>query len=234
MSFISEVILLFKTARESFLTINGTSGNDNMILIHETLLNTCLSVCFVGTDTGCASGVVLRDNAYQGSNTNTFNCMLSPITAYDPDITVFEGAHHAYKQKWLSKLTNQSIIRSTKKGGRELIIQVIKDTWTCRLKGAKTFYSCVTPLALLEILADRDGGLERSDAITLPLRLPSFWTSNTRVPEYTHTMEDAQKKAIRLGLPFSDDLLTAFATHFLLTAKSFPKYLPEWDGKPAA
>ena len=44
-------------------------------------------------------------------------------------------------------------------------------------------------------------------------------------------MENAQKKALRAGLPFFDNLLAAFATYLLLAANYFPKDCPEWYGK---
>ena len=65
--------------------------------------------------------------------------MLSPLDAYDPSITVFKGEHRADKQKWSSKLTNQSIIQATKQGAREFILHVVEDTWTRRLKDNETF-----------------------------------------------------------------------------------------------
>ena len=69
-------------------------------------------------------------------------------------------------------MTNQNIIRYTKRGVRALIIHAIEDTWTRRLKDADKFYLCVTPLALLELLTKNGRGLKCSDTITLLIRLP--------------------------------------------------------------
>ena len=43
---ISEVILLIKTPQEAFYPINGTPGDDHMVLFWENILNTCLYVHF--------------------------------------------------------------------------------------------------------------------------------------------------------------------------------------------
>ena len=146
MPFVSEVILLFKTAREAFSSIDGPPSVNEMVLLCETLLNTFLPVRFVVTDTGCASGVFLSNDAYQRSHATTFDRMLAPLVTYNPSITVFEGAHSADQKKWSSKLINQSIIQVTKRGAHKFILHVVKDTWTFRLKNNKTFYSWVTPL----------------------------------------------------------------------------------------
>ena len=81
-----------------------------MVLVCENFLNTCLSDRFIGIDSGCASGVVLRNDSYQRSHATTFHHMFVPIYSYDLNIAVFEGAHRADKQKWSANLTNQIII----------------------------------------------------------------------------------------------------------------------------
>ena len=113
----------------------------------------------------------------------------------------------------------------------KFVLPIVEDTCTRRLKNAKAFYSRVAPLALLELLANHSGGLERADIISLILRLPYFWTRNTHILEYINAIEEAQKKLLQAGCPFSNYLITAFVTHSLLTDNSFPKDLPEWDGK---
>ena len=98
MTYVYEVILLFKTDRQSFAPICGTTGNGNMVLLHETLLNTCLYVYFLGTDSDYGSGVCLKNDAYQRSHTTTFNHMLALLFAYDPVSTVFKGSHRLDKE----------------------------------------------------------------------------------------------------------------------------------------
>ena len=61
---ISEIILLFKTTRKSFASIDGHPGDDNMILLRETLPNIFLSIRFVVIDAGYESDVVLSEDAY--------------------------------------------------------------------------------------------------------------------------------------------------------------------------
>ena len=43
-------------------------------------------------------------------------------------------------------------------------------------------------------------------------------------------MEDSQKKASQASIPITDDWLVAIASYSLLTAGSFPKQQPDWDG----
>ena len=57
-----------------------------------------------------------------------------------------------------------------------------------------------------------------------------FWNGDPRVPEYINKMEESQKKATHTGLPITYDRLLAIASFFLLSAGSFPKQRPEYDG----
>ena len=71
----------------------------------------------------------------------------------------------------------------------------------------------VNPLALLYILAKNGRGLNNTDVTYLLLRLPSFWTSDPRVPESINAMVDVQKKVLQIGPPLSKNLLAAFVKH---------------------
>ena len=46
-----------------------------------------------------------------------------------------------------------------------------------------------------------------------------------------NALRDAQKKSVRAGLPFSNNLLTAIGSSSLLKANSFPKDRATWDSK---
>ena len=61
-----------------------------------------------------------------------------------------------------------------------------------------------------------------------------LWEQDPRVPEYLNSLKDAQKKSVRAGLPFSDNLLTAIVSPSLLKANFFPKDRATWDGKEPA
>ena len=120
-------------AREALYPIGKPPGDNNTVLLRKNLLNHCLYACFVGTDASCTYSVVLNDDTLKRSHMTTFDSMLDPLAAYDPNITVFEGAHHADEQKWAANLTNQSIIRANERGFRKFILHVIEEMSTWRL-----------------------------------------------------------------------------------------------------
>ena len=136
---VSNIILIFNTDLEAFSTIEGSPRDNDMVLLRNTLLNTCLSVHCVVTDASCISGVVLSNEAYKRSHETTFDRILDPLAAYNPNITLFEGAHCADIQKLAAKLINQSIIQATERGAHNSILYVVEDTWTQRCKNAETF-----------------------------------------------------------------------------------------------
>ena len=96
---VSNIFLIFKKDLEAFSTIEGYPGDNDMVLLCNTLLNTCLSVHCVVTDTGCISGVALGNEAYKRYHETTFDRILDPLAVYNPNITFFEGEHHTDKQK---------------------------------------------------------------------------------------------------------------------------------------
>ena len=89
----------------------------------------------------------------------------------------------------------------------------------------------VSPLELLTHFAEEIRGLEVTDVVTLIGELPGYWTSDPHVPQFIMTMEEAQKKAQRSGLPITNNWLAAFTTSPLLLANYFPNDHPEWDRK---
>ena len=92
----------------------------------------------------------------------------------------------------------------------------------------------VSSLELLAHFSKEIGDLKVTNVFTLIGELPGYYTSNPRVPQFIMTMEEAQKKAQRAGLPITDNWLAKFATSSLLLTNSFPKNRPEWEEKPKA
>ena len=87
---------------------------------------------------------------------------------------------------------------------------------------------------MLAQLTTASGRLERVDIVDLLFSLAHLWEQDPRAPEYLNSLKEAQKKSVRAGLPFLDDLLTAIGSSSLLKANSFPKYRATWDGKEPA
>ena len=92
----------------------------------------------------------------------------------------------------------------------------------------------VSPLELLAHFSKEIGGLEVTNVVTLICKLPRYWSSNPRIPQFIITMEEAQKKANRSGLPITNNWRVEFSASSLLLTNSFPNDCSEWDGKPKA
>ena len=82
---------------------------------------------------------------------------------------------------------------------------------------------------MLAQITTASGGLERVDIVDLLFSLAHLWEKYPRVPKYLNSLKDTQKKSVRAGLPFSDNLLTAIGSSSLLKANSFPKDRATWD-----
>ena len=142
MSTITEVDTLSSDARNTFSPITGVPVDNDIFRLTKLLIRLCLSVRFHGTDVGCASGIVLSNAPYKRaqSTSTSFDRMIAPLAIYDPAIISYTtGSHRSDERKWAAKLINQSLIPATKQGARDLVLAVVKDTWTHRLKDANMF-----------------------------------------------------------------------------------------------
>ena len=53
------------------------------------------------------------------------------------------------------------------------------------------------------------------------------------IPQFIVMMEDAQKKAKRVGMPIANAELVMMASAAVLTAQHFPRKVTDWEGRPA-
>ena len=75
------------------------------------------------------------------------------------------------------------------------------------------------------------GGLKWVDTVDLLVSLTQMWEQDPSVIKSFNGLRNGQKKAKRVSLPFSDDLLAAITSYSLLKSNYFPKDRPKWDGK---
>ena len=192
----------------------------------------------VGSKSRKITGLVLPDAAYKNQSgvTSLFDEDNIPLDEYDPSVTRDTNAWEKQKLQALCnpRLNNQDRIRTTKHGCRIFILHAFKEVHCISLRDEDTYYEMVSPLELLAHFAKEIGGLEITDVVILISKLPGYWYSNPRVPQFIITMEEAQKKAKHSGLPITENWLAPFATSSLLLANSFSNDCSEWYGKPKA
>ena len=121
-----------------------------------------------------------------------------------------------------------------KHGCRLFILHAFEEVHYISLRDEDTYYEMVSLLELLAHFAKEIRGLEVTNVVTLIGELSVYWNSDPQVPQFIVTMEEAQKKSQRAGLPITDNCLAVFATSSLLLANSFPNDRPEWDGNTEA
>ena len=135
---------------------------------------------------------------------------------------------------WNNHLDNQDHIRTTNHGCRLFILHAFEEVHYISLRNEDTYYKMVSLLELLAHIAEEIGSLEVTNVVTLIGELPGYWTINLRVTQFIMTMEEAQEKYQRPGLPITDNWLAAFSTYSLLLANSFTSDHPEWYDKSKA
>ena len=151
--------------------------------------------------------------------------------SYNPNIKAGDPALRSNKENWVASTRNQSRKPTIDRGANNYPLKLVNPTWLRPLNKDTIFFTRLKPIEMHAKLTKASGGLERVDTINLLVSLTQLWEQDPHVPDYLNRLRDGQKKANCVGLPFSDDLLSAITSSLLLKANSFPKDHPKWDGK---
>ena len=120
-------------------------------------------------------------------------------------------------------------------GYQAFFLKVVEDIWVRHLQDPDSFYTCISPRDLLDLLLTHIGGLERTDIIAMFSTMHLLWAEDPCAPKFINKFDNAQKKATRVSLPITNDCLASMATSALLSANSFPNDRPAWvDLVPSA
>ena len=93
------------------------------------------------------------------------------------------------------------------------------EIWYRDLRHARSFYTSVTAVQLLDHLDANCGGLHPSELVNLPTEMMGYYTLADGIPEYINMLEEAQRKLACANLPMSDDQLLAIASTAVLASE---------------
>ena len=206
--------------------------DDDLRRVQKSLLKTCLLIRLVGSKTGKVTSLILPNAAHknQPGVIASFDKDDAPLEKYDPLVTRETESWEQQKLQalWKTSLDNQDRIRTTKHGCRLFILHAFEEVHYISLLNEDTYYKMASPLEVLAHFSEEIGGLEVADVVTLIGKLTGYWNSDPCVPQFIMTMEEAQKKANRAGLPIANNWLAEFSTSSLLLANLFPT--TAWSG----
>ena len=89
--------------------------------------------------------------------------MYEPCIKYDATA----GLHKKVEREWTAWFATQSLIQACEMGCRSFILKFVEDTWVPRLRDPDSFYTCVAPRDLLNLLSKYSGGIERADVFAM-------------------------------------------------------------------
>ncbi len=112
--------------------------------------------------------------------------------------------------------------------------KIINEVWYNDLLDADTFYTKVTAREIIAFLDANSGGLHAIDMISLRTNMHNYYTQANGIPQYINMLEDAQKKAMRAGMPIANVELVMMASAAVLAAQHFPRKVDDWEGLPSA
>ena len=78
------------------------------------------------------------------------------------------------------------------------------------------------------------GGLHAIDMLALQSTIQTAYKECDGIPEYIHTLDDAQAKAVRSKVPITDTMLMIIANSSMLQTEQYPRANDEWEEMPVA
>jgi hypothetical protein len=90
----------------------------------------------------------------------------------------------------------------------------------------------VTALEIISFLDTNSHGLHTIDMISLCTNMHKYYVQADGIPQYIIMLEDAQKKAKRVGMPIADIKLVMMALAAVLAAQHSPREVDNWEGLP--
>ncbi len=88
-------------------------------------------------------------------------------------------------------------------------------------------------LEIMAFLNANSGGLHAINMITLCTNMHGYYAQADGIPQYIIMLEEAQKKAKRVGMPIADIELVMMALAAVLAAQHFFHEVNDWEGLPA-
>jgi len=122
-----------------------------------------------------------------------------------------------------SRLDDYASYEAAECGVSTFLRNVIDEIWYNDLKDAETFYTRVLAIDIMAHLNANSGGLHALDMISLHTNMTQYYAEADGIPQFIVMMEDAQKKAKRVGMPIADVELVMMASTAVLVAQHFPR-----------
>jgi len=227
---------LFKEAHDTFPPLEGKPTDDNLLAIKEYLLPLLMVISYDQLKGIHSLTAILTEAAkYKAEHGNAKFVRPVRLPLYDKNIAddaitvVRVRAKVAHK----SCLDDYASYEAAERGVAKFLRDVVDEIWYNDLKDADTFYTKVMAIDIMALLNANSGGLHAVDMISLRTNMTQYYTQADGIPQYIVVMEDAQKKAKRVGIPIADVELVMMASAAVLAALHFPRKVDEWEGLPA-
>ena len=137
-----------------------------------------------------------------------------------------EAAHRA-------QLNDYASYKAAERGTAKFLLTMVDETWYADLKDADTFYMKILTIEIMAFLNANRRGLHAVDMLTLRMNMHGYYAQANGIPQCIIMLEEAQKKAKRVGMPIADIELVMMASAAILAAMHFPRKVDDWEGLPA-
>lgn len=231
------VTLLFKEAYDVFPPLEGKPTDDDLLAIKEALLPLLMVIPFDAVG-GIHSLTALLTDDTKYAAAHGGHSFVRPVRLPLYDLNIPDDAPTVVRVRseaaHKSKLEDYANYEAAERGCAKFLRDVVDEVWYNDLKDAETFYTQVTALEIMTFLDLNSGGLHAVDMLSLRTNMHQYYTQADGIPQYIIMLEDAQKKAMRAGMPIADVELVMMASAAVLAAQHFPREVDDWEGLPAS
>ena len=226
-----EITAVFATAATTYPPITGQPTDDDLTAMKDILYPLLLDIPYNDPDNNLI-GIIEPLAAYIATWGQPFPIPAQPpaYPAIADNATAVVRARSEAEHALL--LQDYASYDAAERAVAKFIREAVDEIWYRDLRHARSFYTSVTAVQLLDHLDANCGGLHPSELVNLPTEMMGYYALADGIPEYINMLEEAQRKLARANLPMSDDQLLAIASTAVLASEHFPRPTDEWEAQP--
>jgi hypothetical protein len=219
------ITCLFKEAYDTFPPLEGKPTNNNLLTIRETLVPLLMVIPYdqlLGVHS--LTAILMETTKYKANHGASKFIRPSRLPLYNRNIAnnTTTIVHVCAKAAHKSCLNDYASYKAAECGITKFLCDVVDKICYNNLKDAKTFYTKLMALEIMDQLDANSGGLYAIDMIFLRSNMTQYYVQADGIPKFIVMMEDDQKKAKRAGIPIADVELVMMASAAILAAQHFP------------
>lgn len=230
-----DITALFAGARDKIPPFIGQPTDQSIHDVKEVLLPILLEIPYDRSDGKHNLVGLLVDSADYIADYGAGEALPRPkrLGAYPPNVsgTVSAGERAEIVAKHRASQDDYAVYDATERELRRFLLDTFDETYYLELKNSKTYFTRVTPAAIISHLQKGCLGRHAIDVLALTDQLRGCHVDAPGIPEYINMLEEGQRQSQRIDAtnPITDATLLTIATGAMLKTKQFPRANEDYE-----